>query len=108
MKLLWLKQDKKSVVKLYQPAHLERKFHPAENQKQKLFWGWLKRDFLNNTHNTNMLITNVDNTNMNTSTVNDDLRDKSTDIVPQKSNDNSILGQLEKVKNKKMSTMLSS
>ena len=37
MKLLWLKQDKKSVVKLYQPAHLERKFHPAENQKQKLF-----------------------------------------------------------------------
>lgn len=55
-----------------------------------------------------MLITNVDNTNMNTSTVNDDLRDKSADIVPPKSNDNSILGQLEKVKNKTMSTMLSS
>ena len=46
---------------------------------------------------------------MNTSTMNDDLRDKSMDIVPQKRNDNSILEQLEEVKKKKkMTTMLSS
>ena len=38
---------------------------------------------------------------MNTSTMNDDLRDKSTDIVPKKRNDNSILEQLEEVKKKK-------
>ena len=44
---------------------------------------------------------NLDNTNMNTSTMNDDLRDKSTDIVPKKRNDNSILEQLEEVKKKK-------
>ena len=52
---------------------------------------------------------NLDNTNMNTSTMNDDLRDKSTDIVPKKRNDNSISEQLEDVKKKKkMTTMLSS
>ena len=52
---------------------------------------------------------NLDNTNMNTSTMNDDLRDKSTDIVPKKRNDNSILEQLAEVKKKKkMTTMLSS
>ena len=44
---------------------------------------------------------NLDNTNMNTSTMNDDLRDKSTDTVPKKRNDNSILEQLEEVKKKK-------
>ena len=44
---------------------------------------------------------NLDNTNMNTSTMNDDLRDKSMDIVPKKRNDNSILEQLEEVKKKK-------
>ena len=38
---------------------------------------------------------------MNTSTMNDDLRDKSMDIVPKKRNDNSILEQLEEVKKKK-------
>ena len=43
----------------------------------------------------------LDNTNMNTSTISDDLHDKSTDIVPKKSDDNSILEQLEEVKKKK-------
>ena len=43
----------------------------------------------------------LDNTNMNTSTMNDDLRDKSSDIVPKKRYDNSILEQLEEVKKKK-------
>ena len=39
---------------------------------------------------------------MNTSTINDDFRDKSTDTIPKKKrNDNSILEQLEKVKTKK-------
>ena len=40
---------------------------------------------------------------MNTSTINDDLRDKNTDIVFEKcnNNDNSILEQLEDVKKKK-------
>ena len=40
---------------------------------------------------------------MNTSTMNDDLRDKSTDIVPkkEKKNDNSILEELEEAKKKK-------
>ena len=38
---------------------------------------------------------------MNTSTMNDDLPDKSTDIVLKKCNDNSILEQLEEVKKKK-------
>ena len=42
-----------------------------------------------------------DNTNMNTSTMNDDLHGKSTDIVPKKRNDNSILVQLEEVKKKR-------
>ena len=51
---------------------------------------------------------NLDNTNMNTSTMNDDLRDKRMNIVPKKRNDNSILEQLEEVKKKKMTTMLSS
>ena len=42
---------------------------------------------------------------MNTSTMKDDLRDKSTDIVPKKRS--SILKQLEEVKKKrKMATML--
>ena len=40
---------------------------------------------------------NFDNTNMSTSTMNDDLHDKSMDIVPQKRNDSSILEQLEEV-----------
>ena len=41
--------------------------------------------------------------------MNDDLRDKSTDIVPKKRNDYSISEQLEEVKKKKkMTTMLSS
>ena len=41
--------------------------------------------------------------------MNDDLNDKSMDIVPKKRNDNSILEQLEEVKKKKkMTTMLSS
>ena len=44
---------------------------------------------------------------MNTSTMSDDLHDKSTDIVPKKRNDNSILEQLEEVKKKKMTAMLS-
>ena len=43
----------------------------------------------------------LDNTNMNFSTMNDDLRDKSTDIVPKKRKNNSILEQLEEVKKKK-------
>ena len=47
---------------------------------------------------------NLDNTNMNTSFMIDDLRDKSMDIVPQKSNDNSIFEQLEQVKKKKKMT----
>ena len=38
---------------------------------------------------------------MNTSTMNDDFRDKSTDSVPKKRNDNSILEKLEEVKKKK-------
>ena len=38
---------------------------------------------------------------MNASTMNDDLRDKSTDIVPKKRNNNSILEQLEEVKKTK-------
>ena len=37
---------------------------------------------------------------MNKSTINDDFRDKSTDIVPEKSNDISILEQLGEVKKK--------
>ena len=46
---------------------------------------------------------------MNNSTMNDDLRDKSTDIVPKTRKYNSILEQLEEVKKKKkMTTMLSS
>ena len=41
--------------------------------------------------------------------MNDDLRDKSTDIVPKTRKYNSILEQLEEVKKKKkMTTMLSS
>ena len=44
---------------------------------------------------------NLDNNNMNTSTMSDDLPDKSTDIVIKKCNDNSILEQLEEVKKKK-------
>ena len=44
---------------------------------------------------------NFGNANNNTSTTNDDLRDKSADIVPQKSNDNSILEQLQEVKKNK-------
>ena len=42
---------------------------------------------------------NLDNTNMNTSTMKDDLRDKNTDIVPKKRC--SILKQLEEVKKKR-------
>ena len=38
---------------------------------------------------------------MNTATMSDDLRDKSTDSVPKKRNDNSILEQLEELKKKK-------
>ena len=38
---------------------------------------------------------------MSTSTMNDDLRDKNTDIVRKKRNDKSILEQLEEVKKKK-------
>ena len=38
---------------------------------------------------------------MNTSTIHENLRDKSTDIVPVKSIDNSILEQLKEVKKKK-------
>ena len=49
---------------------------------------------------------NLDNTNMNTSTMNDDLRDKSTDIVSKKRNDNSILDHLEEVKKKKKMTIM--
>ena len=44
---------------------------------------------------------NLDNTNMNTSTMNNDLRDKSTDFVSKKRNDTSLLEQLEEVKKKK-------
>ena len=40
--------------------------------------------------------------------MNDDLRDKNTDIVRKKRNDKSILEQLEEVKKKKITTMLSS
>ena len=47
---------------------------------------------------------NLDNTNMNTSTMNDVLRDQSTDIVPKKRKDNSILEQLQEVKKKKKMT----
>ena len=43
---------------------------------------------------------------MSTSTMN--LRDKNTYIVRKKRNDNSILEQLEEVKKKKITTMLSS
>ena len=45
---------------------------------------------------------------MSTSTMNDDLRDKNTDIVRKKRNDKSILEQLEEVKKKQITTMLSS
>ena len=45
---------------------------------------------------------------MNTSTMKDDLRDKSTDIVLKKCNDNSISEHLEEVKKKKMTMKLSS
>ena len=51
---------------------------------------------------------NSDNTNMNTSNMNDDLRDKITDIVLKKCKDNSILKQLEEVKKKKMTIRFSS
>ena len=44
---------------------------------------------------------NLDKTNTNTSNMNDDLRDKSTYIVPQKSNNNSLLEEENKNKNKK-------
>ena len=44
---------------------------------------------------------NLDNTNINSSTMKDDLRDKSTDIALKKINDNSISEQLEEVKKKK-------
>ena len=43
---------------------------------------------------------NLDNTNLNKSIINNDFRDKSTDIVPKKSNDISILEQLGEVKKK--------
>ena len=44
---------------------------------------------------------------MNTSTRNGGLRDNGTDIVPQKSNNNSILDEIEEVKKKKKNiTML--
>ena len=51
---------------------------------------------------------NSDNTNMNTSNMNDDLRDKIKDIVLKKCKDNSILKQLEEVKKKKMTIRFSS
>ena len=52
---------------------------------------------------------NLDKTNMNTSTMKYDLRDKSMNIVLKKCNDNSILEQLGEVKKKKkMTIMLSS
>ena len=50
---------------------------------------------------------NLDNTNINTSNMNEDIRDKNTDLVLKKSNDNSISEQLEELK-KKMISMLSS
>ena len=50
---------------------------------------------------------NLDNTNINTSNMSEDLRDKNTDLVLKKSNDNSISEQLEELK-KKMTSMLSS
>ena len=49
---------------------------------------------------------NLDNINVNTSTMNNDLRDKSTDIVPKKRNNNSILEQLEEVKKRKKKTTM--
>ena len=50
---------------------------------------------------------NLDKTNMNTSAMNNDLHDKSADIVLKKFNDTSILKQLEEVKKKKkMAIML--
>ena len=48
---------------------------------------------------------NLDNTNMNSSTMKDDLRDKSTDNALKKINDNSISEQLEEVKKKKKMTI---
>ena len=39
---------------------------------------------------------NLDNTNMNTSTINVDLRDKNTDIILKKYSNNSILEQFDK------------
>ena len=50
---------------------------------------------------------NLDNTNMNTSTINVDLRDKNTDIILKKYNNNSILEQFDKQR-EKMTIMLSS
>ena len=46
---------------------------------------------------------NLDNTNMNTSAMNDDLCNKNAHIVVKKYNNNSILEQLEEVKKKKKS-----
>ena len=46
---------------------------------------------------------NLDNTNMNTSAMNDNLCNKNADIVVKKYNNNSILKQLEEVKKKKKS-----
>ena len=49
---------------------------------------------------------NLDDTDMNTSTMNDDFRNKSMDIVLKKFNNNSILEQLEEVKKKKKMTIM--
>ena len=51
---------------------------------------------------------NLDDTDMNTSTMNDDFRNKSMDIVLKKFNNNSILEQLEEVKKKKKMTIMPS
>ena len=65
--------------------------------------------YISSTRPVNYKETNIDITNMNISTMNDDLSNKSMDIVPQKSNNNSILEQLQEVKKKKkMAPMLSS
>ena len=78
-------------------------------QSQSFTSGSDENNYISTARPVNYKEINLDNTNMNTSTMNDDLRDKSMDIVPKKRNDNSILEQLEEVKKKKkMTTMLSS
>ena len=73
-------------------------------QSQSFTSGSDENNYISTARPVNYKEINLDNTNMNTSTMNDDLHDKSTDIVPKKRNNNSVLQQLEEVKKKKKLT----